>query len=286
MEVEQMEVGMTTRAFLSLSVAIAIGALLFSSAAPAQTQPGQTQGNPPQPGQPQANQQPQGSPPMIILPGQMPPQQPGQPGAQAQPQPMPQTGTVELSFSGTTTQAPTSTAVAPNIEMLTFTMYMTSMNGRPEDFMNVMSGVCSGPAFMHKKSNKMEASGFCNYTDVEGDQVFEHFVIPLQSQDNPLQAKGVWTGGTGKYEGLQGEFILSGIILPATNNNIVQIVGRKAGRYALNQSQVMAPMQPSPPGQAPSSGGSPQPQPGSVQPSSQQEGGGSQPSDQSPGSSQ
>jgi hypothetical protein len=109
--------------------------------------------------------------------------------------------------------------MAPNIEMLSVTMHMTSMNAAPESFMNVMSGVCSGPAFIHKKANKIEASGFCNYADVDGGQVFEHFVIPLQSQDNPLQANSVWTGGTGKYEGLQGAFPLSSIILPTTDEN-------------------------------------------------------------------
>jgi hypothetical protein len=244
---------MTMRALFSLSMVVVVGALLISSAASAQAQPDQ----------PQANQQPPGLPPVIILPGQTPPPPQQQPGQQAQPQPMPQTGTVSLSFSGTATQAPQSTAVAPNIEMLTVTMYMTSMNAAPEGFMNVMSGVCSGPAFIHEGASKMEASGFCNYTDADGDQAFEHFVIPLQSRDTPLQANGIWTGGTGKYDGLQGAFVLSGIILPTANENVIQIVGMKAGRYALNQSQVMSPMPLTPQGQAPSApGGSPQQQPG------------------------
>jgi hypothetical protein len=52
--------------------------------------------------------------------------------------------------------------------------------------------------------------------------------------------------------GLQGTFVLSGVILPTTDENIIQIVGRKEGRYALNQCQVMVPMQPTPQGQAPS----------------------------------
>jgi hypothetical protein len=207
---------MTTRASLTLSTVVAAGALLLSGTAFAQAQSGQPQGNPPQPSQPQtdssqpqanstqpqansvqpnqppASQQPQASSPAIVLPGQGPQQQqPEQPGQQARPGSMPQTGLVVLSFSGTTTQAPQSTAVAPNIEMLSVTMHMTSMNAAPESFMNVMSGICSGPAFIHKKANKIEASGFCNYSDIDGNQVFEHFVIPLQSQDNPLQANGV-----------------------------------------------------------------------------------------------
>ena len=68
-----------------------------------------------------------------------------------------------------------------------------------------------------------------------------------------------------------------------SKGNIVQIVGRKAGRYALNQSQVMAPMQPSPQGQG--GGASPSM---SVAPQQPQQGGGSQqnaPSDQSTGNS-
>jgi hypothetical protein len=145
-----------------------------------------------------------------------------------------------LSFSGTATQPVQAMPVGPNAEMLTLTLYMTSMNAAGRDFMNMMSGQCSGSAFLDSGHGSVEASGFCNYADADGDQVFECFVVPPQSQDNPLAAQGQWTGGTGKYEGLQGAFTLAGIVLPTINDDVIQIVGQKAGRYVLARAQVQA----------------------------------------------
>jgi hypothetical protein len=71
---------------------------------------------------------------------------------------------------------------------------MTSMNAAGEDFMRAMSGMCSGSAVLHGNGNATKASGFCNYVDADDDWAFERFIVPLQSQDNRLQAKGRWMG--------------------------------------------------------------------------------------------
>jgi hypothetical protein len=264
---------MTTNALLSslatIAIGAAVGALRFSSATLAQTpEPSLPQLTQPQTGQPPVNQPRYNSPSGIMLPGQHPSPQLGQPGSPAQAQPMSPAADVLLSFSGTGTQPVHTIAVAPNIEMLTFTLYVTSMNGAANDtFMDAMPGVCSGSAFLHSDANRIEATGFCNYADAERDQVFEHFIIPPQSQDNPLQAQGQWIGGTGKYQGLQGGFVLAGFVLPAINDTVIQLVGQKHGRYTLTQAQVQAPPQGQVPGASGSSSGSSQqpfnPTPGS-----------------------
>jgi hypothetical protein len=71
--------------------------------------------------------------------------------------------------------------------------------------------------------------------------VFEHFVIPPQPRDNPLEAVGHWTGGTGEYHNLQGSFVLTGIVLPTIGDGIIQVAGQKRGRYTIegkDQAQV------------------------------------------------
>jgi hypothetical protein len=231
---------------------IAFGALLLSSAAFAQTPPATPPTQPPasqsSDGQPQASQPPYGSPPAITLQGQQPPQQPGQPRSPAQP--LPRASNVSLTFSATGPQPGQPVAVAPDVKMLTITLYMTSVNAAGEDFMRAMSGLCRGSAFLHSDENAIEASGFCNYADADGDRVFERFVVPLQSQDNPLQAEGRWMGGTGKYDSLQGGFVLAGVVLPTIDDTLIQLVGRKEGRYTLNEAQAQVPPQAQPPAAA------------------------------------
>jgi hypothetical protein len=141
--------------------------------------------------------------------------------------------------------------------MLTISLYMTSVNATGEDFMRAMSGLCRGSAFLHSGENAIEASGFCNYADADGDRVFERFVVPLQSRDNPLQAEGRWIGGTGKYDSLQGGFILAGLVLPTIDDSLIQLVGQKEGRYTLNEAQAQVPMQSPSQAQPPSATGGP-----------------------------
>jgi hypothetical protein len=238
---------------------IALGALLLSSAAFAQTPqatpPNQPPANQLPDGQLQAGQTPYGSPPAITLPGQQPPQPPGQPRSAGQP--LPRTNTVSLSFSATGPQPGQPVAVAPDVKMLTITLYMTSVNTAGDDFMRAMSGLCRGSAFLHSDDNAIEASGFCTYADANGDRVFERFVVPLQSQDNPLQAEGRWMGGTGKYDSLQGGFILAGVVLPTIDDTLIQLVGQKEGRYTLNEAQAQVPPQSPPQAQMPSAPGGP-----------------------------
>ena len=231
---------MITKALLMSSATIAAGAMLFSYAAFAQPQPS---------GRPQSDQrQTAASPgqgqsaPGDDAQGQAP--QARQPQAEAQP--MAPTADVLLSFSATATQPAQAVAVAPDVDMLPITLYMTSTNHANGEFMHAMSGVCSGSAFLHNEDKTIEATGFCNYGDVDGDQLFERFAIPLQSQDNPLEAAGHWTGGTGKYRNLQGGFVLTGVVLPTVADGIIQVVGQKRGRYAIEsgdqvQSQGQAP---------------------------------------------
>jgi hypothetical protein len=226
---------MTIRTLPTPSVTVAAGMLLFSCAAFAEAQ---------SPAQPRARQ-----PQMVASQGQSAPggegrgQAPQRQQPQANTQPMAPIADVVLSFSATETQPAQVVALASDVDMIPITLYTTSTNGTDGEFMHAMSAVCSGSAFLRNDANTIEATGFCNYGDADGNQVFEHFVIPPQSRDHPLQAAGHWTGGTGKYHDLQGDFVLTGIVLPTIGDGIIQVAGQKHGQYTIegkDETQVPA----------------------------------------------
>jgi hypothetical protein len=172
------------------------------------------------------------------------------PQGQAEAQPMVPVADVSLTFSATASEPAKAIAVAPDVDVIPVTLYMTTTNSGDGKFMHAMSGICSGSAFLHNSDKTVEAAGFCNYGDEDGDVVFEHFVIPPQPQGDPLKAAGHWTGGTGKYLNLDGGFVLTGLVLPALPDGIIRLAGQKQGRYTMEAgNQTEAPPQ----GQAPSS---------------------------------
>jgi hypothetical protein len=127
--------------------------------------------------------------------------------------------------------------------MIRITLCTTSTNGTDGKFMHAMSAACCGSAFLRNDAKTIEATGFCNYGDADGNQVFEHFVIPPQPRDNHLQAAGHWTGGAGKYHDLQGGFVLTGIVLLMIGDSIIQVAGQNHGQYTIegkDQTQVPA----------------------------------------------
>jgi len=88
--------------------------------------------------------------------------------------------------------------------------------------------------FGHKMTGKcvamfgMNATGYdvvlgdCDYTDADGDKLFEHFE----------GLKGTWASGTGKYVGISGSFELTDIAV--TNESGYGVLsGVKVGSYTI-----------------------------------------------------
>ena len=74
--------------------------------------------------------------------------------------------------------------------------------------------------------------------DAGSDQVFEEFTTdgPV-TLGSPIVFKGKWLGGTGKFEGLSGEFE----IRPASvlvSDTLVQGAGKKTGTYQIKKTPV------------------------------------------------
>jgi len=115
---------------------------------------------------------------------------------------------------------------------------MTAVNDAGSGLLHNMPGRCNFMTQTNKVAKTIETRGFCNYADRAGDQVFEEFATdgPV-TLGSPILFKGKWLGGTGKFEGLSGEFE----IRPASvlvSDTLVQGAGKKTGTYQIKKTPV------------------------------------------------
>jgi hypothetical protein len=115
---------------------------------------------------------------------------------------------------------------------------MTGVNDAGSGLLHNMAGRCNFMTETDKVAKTLQTRGFCNYVDRAGDQVFEEFATdgPV-TLGSPILLKGKWLGGTGKFEGLSGEFE----IRPASvlvSDSLVQGAGKKTGTYQIRKSPV------------------------------------------------
>jgi hypothetical protein len=115
---------------------------------------------------------------------------------------------------------------------------MTGVNDAGSGLLHNMAGRCNFMTETNKVAKTIQTRGFCNYADRAGDQVFEEFATdgPV-TLGSPIAFKGTWLGGTGKFEGLSGEFE----IRPAAvlvSDVLVQGAGKKTGTYQIKKSPV------------------------------------------------
>lgn len=115
---------------------------------------------------------------------------------------------------------------------------MTGVNDAGSGLLHNMAGRCNFMTETNKVAKTIQTRGFCNYADRAGDQVFEEFATdgPV-ALGSSITFKGTWLGGTGKFEGLSGEFE----IRPASvlvSDTLVQGAGKKTGTYQIRKSPV------------------------------------------------
>jgi len=113
---------------------------------------------------------------------------------------------------------------------------MTGINDAGSGLLHNMAGRCNFMTETNKVAKTIQTRGFCNYADRAGDQVFEEFATdgPV-ALGSPIVFKGKWLGGTGKFEGLSGEFE----IRPASvlvSETLVQGAGKKTGSYQIKKT--------------------------------------------------
>jgi hypothetical protein len=109
---------------------------------------------------------------------------------------------------------------------------MTGVNDAGSGLLHNMAGRCNFMTETDKVAKTIQTRGFCNYADRAGDQVFEEFAT-----DGPVTLGSSILGGTGKLEGLSGEFE----IRPASvlvSDVLVQGAGKKTGIYQIKKSPI------------------------------------------------
>jgi hypothetical protein len=112
---------------------------------------------------------------------------------------------------------------------------MTAVNDGGSGLLHNMAGRCNFMTETNKVAKTIETRGFCNYVDRAGDQVFEEFMTngPV-TLGSPIVFKGKWLGGTGKFEGLSGEFEIRPTPV-LVSETLVQGSGKKTGAYHITK---------------------------------------------------
>ncbi len=85
----------------------------------------------------------------------------------------------------------------------------------------------------------VEAHGYCAYTDADNDQIFEKCDF-LPGKPNTCEL----TGGTGKFEGLQGSIIITSAPVKSTYEGTQQLVGHKNGTYKIVKTNLARSIRP------------------------------------------
>jgi hypothetical protein len=113
---------------------------------------------------------------------------------------------------------------------------MTAINDNGSGLLHNMAGRCNFMTQVNKTAKTVETHGFCNYADKAGDQVFEEFMTNGPAAlGSPMGYKGKWLGGTGKFEGLSGEFEIHPTPI-LVSDSLIQSTGKKIGTYHIAKS--------------------------------------------------
>jgi hypothetical protein len=148
--------------------------------------------------------------------------------ASAQAQSLPPEGTVSVTFTATAIPAPKPMAISGGKQFVLVDYAMTATNDAGNPILNNMGGRCQLTRLIDPAAKTTETHGWCTYADADGDQVFEQCdFIP----GSPNNCKFV--GGSGKYQGIEGNVVITGIPLKGNIEGIAQLIGHKKGTYKI-----------------------------------------------------
>jgi hypothetical protein len=134
--------------------------------------------------------------------------------------------------------APSKSVSVGGRDVVVTSAIMTAVNDGGSGLLHNMAGRCNYMTVTNTVDKTFELHGFCNYADRAGDQVFEEIMTNGPTKlGQPAVNKGKWLGGTGKFEGLSGEFEIRPT--PVLNSEtLVQGAGKKIGSYQIAKPPV------------------------------------------------
>jgi hypothetical protein len=143
-------------------------------------------------------------------------------------QAIPSEGPVSVSFTATQVPPAKPMPIGGGKEFTVLNLAMTASNDAGNPILNNMGGRCQFSRTVDAKAKTMEQHGFCTYADNEGDQIFEQCdFVPGAPNNCKL------TGGTGKFDGLQADLVITAAPVKSNYDGIALVMGHKKGTYKL-----------------------------------------------------
>jgi hypothetical protein len=137
-------------------------------------------------------------------------------------------GTVSVTFTATQMPPAKPMPIGESKEYTLMNMAMTASNDEGNPILNNMGGHCLFNRTVDTSAKTTEQHGFCTYSDNDGDQIFEKCDFMPGGPSNCQ-----FTGGTGKFSGLQADVTITARPLKSNYDGIAQILGHKKGTYKI-----------------------------------------------------
>jgi hypothetical protein len=150
-------------------------------------------------------------------------------------QDLPREGRFSITYTGVNPSPVKPVPFGKDREAIVGVSLMTAVNDADSGLLNNMAGRCILLTIVDRAAKTQDVHGYCNYADRGGDLVFEEVTTPTPTGlGQPARFVGKWTGGTGKYLGLTGEFEItnSGNV---ASEGLYQAAGKKTGSYKLDR---------------------------------------------------
>lgn len=139
---------------------------------------------------------------------------------------IPPEGSVSVTYTATQIPPPKPMPIGGGREFALVNQAMAASNDSGSPILHNMGGRCQVSRLVDTSMKSVEVHGFCTYVDKDGDQTFEQCDF-LPGQPNKCKI----TGGTGKFDGLQGELVITFEVAKSNFDGISQSIGHKKGAY-------------------------------------------------------
>jgi len=122
-------------------------------------------------------------------------------------QELPREGKFSITYTGVNPNPVKPVPFGKDREAIVGVSLMTAVNDAGSGLLHNMAGRRILLTVIDRGAKMQNVHGYCSYADRGGDQVFEEVATPAPTGlGQPARFVGKWTGGTGKYAGLSGEF--------------------------------------------------------------------------------
>jgi hypothetical protein len=138
-------------------------------------------------------------------------------------------GAFTINFTSLVVNGEPTIGIGPDREMGLYEGVPTASNAAGGGLLHNLTGRCMGVFEVDTAAGSFEEHGHCAYADADGDAIWERFDFERQPLAPVQIADGRWIGGSGKYEGIRGEFEIRVRPLRPAKEGFGQVIGSKQG---------------------------------------------------------